>query len=699
MEQSLVKFAVSRLKEFVFNRLTTDIPNSYVITPPSRINYSQYIKDGMQASVLMAPVQWIQTNFQQAELEVVREVADKTEAIKDHPLVKLINAPNPFYRGDALWNATILSYILDGNCYWLKKRSTVGDTPWYSNVAGKVQELWYAPHWTMEPKWPAWDDSIYISHYQYSIGGQRYEVSPENVIHFRNGIDPRNTRKGISKIEPLLSEIFTDEEAASWVAALLLNRGIPGVVISPEKGMPEMDNDMREAMAAKFIEKTTGARRGSPLVTSGAIKVDTFGFNPGEMDLGDIRNTPEERVCAMLGIPAAVVGFGTGLQQTKVGATMRESRASAWEDGIIPMQRTMAADLQQSLLPEFGDVSAKTVRFNQDDVEALKDTVDQKISRVDKAVQGGWLRVDLAQREAGFPVDPSQALYLRAMNVIEVPASDPAAKGYGGRGKKGSLIEQMIVSGARDGQVSAAQQRLISTLNRQAVEMEKAFEAKLLKFFASTGEDFEAATLVILGPKGKKDITDEMNANAIMDLVDIERLQKELSGVLGAHYFDVAKSTYSSVSLIFGVATDLSDDRAQEIIKMGGRRVGLIDLEEQTRKRLMRELAAGRENGDGPVKLARTIRDLVPAGPWSTPQVRSRVIARTETLHAQRASTLDSFRDSRAVDDVMVFDNRTGFDDPECSALDGKIVSLDEAYALMGEEHPNGTRSFSPVIR
>ena len=48
--------------------------------------------------------------------------------------------------------------------------------------------------------------------------------------------------------------------------------------------------------------------------------------------LAQIRNIAEERVTAALGVPAAVVGFGSGLEQTKVGATMRELRR---QDGKI----------------------------------------------------------------------------------------------------------------------------------------------------------------------------------------------------------------------------------------------------------------------------------------------------------------------------------------------------------------------------
>jgi hypothetical protein len=58
-------------------------------------------------------------------------------------------------------------------------------------------------------------------------------------------------------------------------------------------------------------------------------------------------------VSAALAIPAAVIGFGTGLQQTKVGATMREMVKLAWQGGIEPNQAIMADELDRSLLPEF----------------------------------------------------------------------------------------------------------------------------------------------------------------------------------------------------------------------------------------------------------------------------------------------------------------------------------------------------------
>ena len=45
---------------------------------------------------------------------------------------------------------------------------------------------------------------------------------------------------------------------------------------------------------------------------------------------------------------------------------------------------------------------------------------------------------------------------------------------------------------------------------------------------------------------------------------------------------------------------------------------------------------------------------------------------------------------------AMVFDARIGDTDEVCEDLNGRIVSLAWAQALVGEEHPNGTRSFTP---
>lgn len=64
--------------------------------------------------------------------------------------------PNPCYSGTLLLYGLITSFIVDGNGYLLKVRDQLD----------RIAELWWVPHFMLEPRWPA-DGSAYISHYDY----------------------------------------------------------------------------------------------------------------------------------------------------------------------------------------------------------------------------------------------------------------------------------------------------------------------------------------------------------------------------------------------------------------------------------------------------------------------------------------------------------------------------------------------------
>ncbi|MCH7902600.1 hypothetical protein IIC68_02490 [archaeon] len=185
------------------------------------------------------------------------------------------------------------------------------------------------------------------------------------------------------------------------------------------------------------------------------------------------------------------------------------------------------------------------------------------------------------------------------------------------------------------------------------------------------------------------------DSELIASLVDFGPVREAMREAYSKEFEQIARSTFAESNTASGLAVNLPDPVALRLIEEGGRRVGLIDLRKQTKDRLFRTIAEAREQGLGADAIARLIRNDIPKGPWSTVQMRARVIARTETKFAQNKSMME-FAKASGARNAMIFDNRTGFDDDECPALDGKIVSLEEAETLMGDEHPNGTRSFTP---
>lgn len=653
----------------------------------TRFDYRAEVGDGLDASVVTAPVQWIQRALPEARLTVRRHRKNgKVDELTEHGALALISRPNPYYADIALWAATIWSWCTDGNAYWIKVR----------NGVGRPAELWYAPHWTMEPKGSD-DGSVFLSHYVYSPGGGLRPVilEPGDVVHFRHGLDPRNPRKGVSPIAGVVREIFMDLESSNFVASLLRNMGVPGVVISPKAGGVVAAEDV-EATKIWFQETFGGDRRGGPLVMGAPTDVSPYGFNPQQMNMSEARDVAEERICASLGIPAAVVGFGAGLQSTKVGATMTELRKLAWHNGVLPMGRAFADELDRSLLPDFGDATGLKAGWDVSDVQALSEDEDKRVDRTLKQAAGGLITVFEARTELGWEADDSHRIYLRPAMQIEVPegrmpeADDPPED-----------PEPKTRSKARaSAERRRAAQGYVMALQRQEKGLSKAMEGRLRSFFQDLGDTARKAAEPLLeefkAAEPKENKSDDILVARILERLGIAAHRTAFQKLYEAHYIGVARKV-SEAGELAGIGGSLPDPVARSIAGAGGRRAGLVDLSAQTKKALFDAIAEGRAEGEGAGALADRIAAHVEGGPWTTKEIRSRTIARTETKYAQNVSTIERAK-AAGVERFIVFDGRLGPGRSlqEHMDRDGSIVTAAEADQMAADEHPNGTLSFAP---
>lgn len=81
-----------------------------------------------------------------------------------------------------------------------------------------------------------------------------------------------------------------------------------------------------------------------------------------------------------------MVGFGTGLEQVKVGATMRELVGLAWDGCIIPTQRIISGQIEHKLLSEFeGNPERFAVDFDRSRVSALQEDENLRAPRFNQA--------------------------------------------------------------------------------------------------------------------------------------------------------------------------------------------------------------------------------------------------------------------------------------------------------------------------
>ena len=84
-------------------------------------------------------------------------------------------------------------------------------------------QLWPVSPTTMSPETTEADRQrgVFISHYVLDDGkGKHEELAPEDVVHFRLGVDDADHRLGLSPLRRLLREVASDEEATRFLEDL-----------------------------------------------------------------------------------------------------------------------------------------------------------------------------------------------------------------------------------------------------------------------------------------------------------------------------------------------------------------------------------------------------------------------------------------------------------------------------------------------
>lgn len=370
------------------------------LLPGSRFDYEREAGDLWSNPVVGLCLDWLGNRFPRPRVHVSRIASRNGEGYRAgdfvplprHPLVDLWNRPNGFYGRRTLEKAIGLSLKTDGNAYIYKIRDR----------GGRVVELWWLPHFRVMPTWPS-DGSAYIDGYKVRIDTAIYTLPAEDIIHIRDGIDPRNERLGLCALRACIREVCTINEESGYRAAILRNSAVPSLAIVPDAdGLRPIQEDA-DTIRERLFESTGGDQRGRPVVLAGQYRLEKIGYSPEEMNLIEFPTIPTARILASLGVAPMSLGLP---DPGKTYANLGEANRMSWGT-IVATQELVAEALRWQLLPDFGDdPHGMLIEYDYSHVQEMQEDLNLVWARTLDGWVKGAIQLNECRETLGFEPDP-----------------------------------------------------------------------------------------------------------------------------------------------------------------------------------------------------------------------------------------------------------------------------------------------------
>jgi len=308
-----------------------------------------------------------------------------------HPVLDLLQRPNPVQGGAELFEALFAFFLIAGNAY-LEAVGPKGHAP---------LELW-----SLRP------DRMRIvpgaqgvpAAYRYSAGGSQVEYRADaltgqaDVMHLK-AFHPLDDWYGMSTLEAAAFSIDQHNEAALWNASLLQSSGRPSGALVYKPSHPEaldtLTETQRDALKEEIEQYFSGSRNaGRPLVLEGGLDWRDMSLSPKDMDWLAGKDVSAREIALAFNVPPQLVGIEGSL----TFANFEQARLSLFDDAVLPLLDRMKDALNNWLCPRFG--GDLTLEYDTDGIEALAPRRAATWSRITAA---DFMTLNEKRRALGLP--------------------------------------------------------------------------------------------------------------------------------------------------------------------------------------------------------------------------------------------------------------------------------------------------------
>lgn len=569
------------------------------------------------------------------------------EIITSHPALDLLYNPSTFFTKYNIFERLQANLELRGNEYWFID----------FDKSGNPLEIYPLQS---ESITPIADKKEYIAFYEYRIGGEKFILPRERVIHFKT-FNPYNDLVGVSTLSAVRSAAQTDEAAKQYNESFFKNSAIPSVVLEYPSSLRQ---EQAEQARKSFEDNFSGFKNAYKVaVAHSGMKVQTIEMTHTDMQFLEGRKANRDEILGIFRVPKTVLGIVEDVN-------FASAKAANYVFGlrnIKPKMERIVDTLTHFFLPMYGETQLE-FGFKS----PVQEDVEEQIQLFTAGLNNGFLSHNDVRRQLGLQelVDGEQ--FYMPMNLI-------AFSGV----KTKTVKDNNIVT---KGIVEEATKKAFEFLKKKELEdqQKKIGIAKLARI-KNVSDVFEKRF-----QDTAQKLFDDQLERAIANLnKEIKSIKADVPELLD--YDREVSATIDLFTPLFGNLTeqeakealrelgldpndfDLNSPTIQEFIKSNTKKFAGV-ITDTTVAAIRSEVIAGISQGEGAVVIARRLREN-----FAFSSARAERIARTEVIRGVGLADQEAWKQTGIVK-YKEWVTAPTCDHEECLNLNGKKIKLDAAF-------------------
>ena len=380
-----------------------------------RDNYDNYAEEGYSQNAIV--------------YRCVNEIANGAASIPfkafqgemeldEHPILTLINKPNPMQAGVEYFQSLYSFLLISGNSY-----------AQVSEVAGLPRELYLLRPDRVRIKTGKTSNP---EGFEYIINGKvvkTYDadsVTGASEVKHIKMYNPLDDFYGMSPIKAASVDIDNHNAVNKHNVALLDNGARPSgaIIFKPQndRGMAmQLTDGQRQQLQDDLRMKFQGPKNaGRPLLLEGDFDWREMGLTPKDMDFLQQKHMAAKDIALCFGVPSQLIG----IPDSQTYANVQEARLALYEETIIPLARRVESDFNEWLAPMFGDDISLAYDFES--IPAMTERRRRTYENVVQAVREGIISRNEARDRLGLePITGGDDVFIAA-NLFPLGSTEVA---------------------------------------------------------------------------------------------------------------------------------------------------------------------------------------------------------------------------------------------------------------------------------